>query len=416
MHRFASRAIVGAFGLLTTVCVNAADRVVIDTEQKAAAATVAAHNFLLDSGVGFALPLQLQQVTYPPRDLAVNALKALAATTTPAALMALRGVLTLPCEFGGSFTARMGRNRPGVLQLQWLDCVARQYESDPTYRHKLNGPATIELEENSFTTSGLTLLQFGDATTSVTAYTESFSPDSDWQDTRSFNLRMVGMIPLRRDAAIGFYQGDFNYRLTGYWDDATTITTHIQNIPPDTAHYGLRFSIDRAQVSGSFDYDTPYAIRDEDLYVTRGTFAMISSNSVFPRSGTFSLSANDLQLHSLMDFQALIRGTTLYGRADISWPESAGAGCLNGRYVFRTDQLLENWLYNGMIYKSGALNINNTLTSRYSSLHTEAPINYPPAPTGTVRLDVRRVGNFSRDYEWRIPGSALSNVAQCFGF
>ena len=414
MNRFALRAMAGAATYLVVMSAGAADRVVIDTDQKAAAATVAAHFFLLDSGQELTLQRQLTVVTYPPRDLAANALKALAATTTPTALMGMRSGLTLPCEFGGTLNARMNRTQPGVLKLQWLDCVARRIEGDPTYQHKLNGPATLELTVNSFATSTLNMLRFGNATADVTAFTEQHEEQFDSSDTRSLNLRLAGTIPIIRSSA-GFYAGDFEYHANGFWKDSgQTVFHNLPGEPPTVINGEQRYVIDQATLSGTLVFDAPYLLREDDLYIERGRFAIETPGGNAPRSGTFSVNAKGLHVHSISDRLSLTRGTTLDGRADISWPSEAGAGCLNGGYVFRTDKLLENWLANGEIYKAGALNINNALTVRYSSPDTQPPTSYPPAPRGSVQLDIKRVGTFSHDFEWRIPDLlGFTNVAQC---
>jgi hypothetical protein len=416
MNRTASRAVAAA-ACFTVTSAGAADRAVIDTDQKAAAATLAAHFFLLDSGQELTLSRQLIQVTYPPLDLATNALKSLAAATTPAALMGMRNGLTLACEFGGTFNARMTRNQPGVLKLQWTDCVARQFESDPTFQHKLNGPATLELQGNSFSTKTLTLLRIGDATTDVTADSEQHEEDFDAYDTRSFNLRLAGTVPIGKNSA-GWYVGDFEYHANGFWKDSGRTEFHsIQGEPPSVVSGEQRLVIDQAALSGTLVFEAPYAYREDDLFIERGTFRVESPDNSPPRSGTFSVSANNLHIHSVSDRNTLIRGSTLDGRADISWPAAAGAGCLSGGYVFRTDKLLENWLANGEIYKAGTLNINNVLTTRYSSPDTQPPVVYPPAPRGSVQLDIKRIGSFSHDFEWRIPYLlGFTNVAKCMAW
>jgi hypothetical protein len=413
MKRTAQRAMAGAATCLIVMSAGAADRVVIDTDQKAAAATVAAHFFLLDSGQEMTLLRQLTVVTYPPRDLATNALKMLAAATTPSALIGMRDGLTLPCEFGGTLNARMPRNQPSVLKLQWSDCDARQFESDPTYRHKLNGPATLELADGSFSTSTLKLLRFGDATTDVTAYTEQHEEQFDFYDTRTFSLRLAGTIPIIRTA--GFYAGEFDYHANGFWKDSgQTVIHNLPGEPPTVVNGEQRYVIDQATLKGTLVFEAPYTLREDDLYIERGRFAIESPGGTAPRAGTFSLTARALHVHSISDRSSLTRGTTLDGRADILWPSQAGAGCLNGGYVFRTDKLLENWLANGEIYKAGTLNINNALTVRYSSPDTQPPTTYPPAPRGSVQLDIKRIGTFAHDFEWRIPDlRGFTNVAQC---
>jgi hypothetical protein len=80
-----------------------------------------------------------------------------------------------------------------------------------------------------------------------------------------------------------------------------------------------------------------------------------------------------LQLRREVAVRQLVQNTPFACHENHSRGTHQRDGCLSGGYVFRTDQLLENWMFEGEICNRGALNINGVLTSRYSSPYTTAP-------------------------------------------
>ena len=90
MNRKHRPVIAGVLGMAVTVASNAAP-VVIDTQQKAAAAALTAHSFFLADQPSNTLPVMLIQLNYPSLDLVDDTLRILANATTPDALTATRG-------------------------------------------------------------------------------------------------------------------------------------------------------------------------------------------------------------------------------------------------------------------------------------------------------------------------------------
>jgi len=286
-----------------------------------------------------------------------------------------------------------------------------EYDDTPDTRHTLNGPATLELSEDSFAPSALTLLRLGDATASVTAFSSGTpTPEFTSFATRSFNLRMTGNIPMTRTTD-GFYFGEFDYRFNGNWEDEATSISTFPGYPPSTFHSVSRFAGDQVVARGSNTLDFVRGTNDEDLFLERGAISISGSNNYAPAPFLSSVAVHDLHLHSFSDYVGAVRATTADGRIDVKWDPTQGPGCLNGAYVVRTNELLENWIWDGEVYSAGSMTINNVLTTRYSSPHTEQPL-YPVIPTGSIRLDLKRIGNFSHDYEWRVP-VGTKEIAQC---
>ena len=131
------RAAIGAIAALVTAYAGAAP-VVIDTQQKAAAAALTAHQFFLGDNVSLTLPSKLNGLSYPSRDLLSRTLVFLANATTPDALTASKGGMTLPCALGGSFHARLPRDGSLTLHLEWTGCTF--LHTRPTRNRPLRTP------------------------------------------------------------------------------------------------------------------------------------------------------------------------------------------------------------------------------------------------------------------------------------
>jgi hypothetical protein len=407
------RAMAGAFALLVTSAAGAAG-VVIDTPQKAAAAAITAHAFFLDPNPNFTLPRQIELVTVPSRQLVHASLGVLASATTPDALANARGGGTFACSDGGSLHAQLARAEPVILKFTWIDCKQSLYGGgdDSQYRQTFNGTGSVELAERTFTPTVLKSLRLGTAAADVTSTVAAENEYSTTFSTTRMNVRMSGEIPMT-EWYTGYYVGEFNFYVSGLWDNVSVVTTHILDIPPDTATYENSFVLDQLGIRGATLLDVPGNTLDEDLFVERGTITMTWVNNAWPRPGVYTISPRNLHLRSLTDYATSTIGKTLDGRADVTWPASTGPGCLSGTYVFRTDQLIEAWNGWGTVYKAGGLNINGALTSTYSTSYTSPPMSYPPAPTGAVQLKLRSAAGVPYPYEWN-PSAGLNAAAQCF--
>lgn len=403
------RAAAGATALLVTASAGAAP-VVIDTPQKAAAAALTAHNFFLGDNVYTTVPALLIRVNHPSRDLVSRTLAFLAAATTPDALTASKGGMTVSCPLGGSFKAKLPRDGSLTLHLEWMGCSYLQYAPDPQSAVTYTGPGTVQLVENTFAPSTVALVRLGSITADVVGtsrYQEDFSTSDT---TETMNVRMVGTIPMTRIGTSGWFTGDFDYRITGFVRRHADATFTLPGLPPENNTYDDGTVVEQAAVSGSFP--GLGLIEDQDLFVARGTFTSESSGSYAPEPRSYSIAAHDLHWYSVSDLVSYDRAKTLDGRADVTWSANHGTGCLNGTYVFHTDRLLEQSLYTGSVFHAGALKINNVLTLRYTSPYTRPLTAYPPVFQGTVALDLKRVGVQTIPFDWQAT-LALAPIAQC---
>jgi hypothetical protein len=403
------RAAAGATALLVTASAGAA-AVVIDTQQKAAAAALTTHNFFLGDNVSSTLPVMLTGLAHPSRDLAGRTLEFLANATTPAALTASKGGMTLPCPLGGSFKAKLPRDGSLTLQVQWTGCAFLQYPTDPQSATAYTGPGTVQLTESTFAPTSVALVRIGSITADVVSTTHYGDEFSSTDATRTMNIRMAGSIPMTRLNPTSIFIGDFDYRITGFYRQHDVSTLTFPGIPPETNTYDSGLVIEQAAVSGN--QPGIGGIDDEDLFVTRGTFTSESSSSYAPEPRSFTISPHDLHWHSVSDFPSYDRAKTLDGRADVTWSANHGAGCLNGTYVFHTEQLLEQSWYTGSVFLAGALKVNNALTLSYTSPYTRPLTTYPPIFQGTIKLDLKRVGVTSIPYDWQVI-NVLQPIAQC---
>jgi len=250
----------------------------------------------------------------------------------------------------------------------------------------------------------------GSITTDVVATNHYEDEFSSTDSTRTMNVRMAGDIPMTRLYPTGFFVGDFDYRITGFYRSHDVSTLTLPQQPPDTTTYDQGITIEQAAVSGS--RTGIGGADDEDLFVARGTFTSDMSSSYAPEPRSHSIAAHDLHWYSVSDFPSYDRAKTLDGRADVTWSANHGAGCLNGTYVFRTDQLLEQSWYTGQVFLAGALKINNALTLRYSSPYTRPLTDFPPIFQGTITLDLKRVGAVSIPFDYQAV-NVLGPIAQC---
>ena len=403
------RAAVGAIAALVPAHAGAAP-VVIDTQQKAAAAALTAHSFFLGDNVSLTLPVMLNGLSYPSRDLVSHTLVFLANATTPDALTASKGGMTVPCALGGSFKAKLPRDGSLTLHLDWTGCTFLQYPTDPQLANSYTGPGTVQLLENTFSPTSVALVRLGSIQADVVVTTHYADEFSSTDSTKSMNIRMAGSIPMTRLYPTSLFIGDFDYRVTGFLRQHDVSTVTFPGLPPDTNSYDYSLVIEQAAVSGN--HPGPGGIDDEDLFVARGTFTSESSSSYSPEPRSHSITAHDLHWYSTSDLATYDRVKTLDGRADVTWSANHGPGCLNGAYVFRTDQLLEQSWYTGAVFLAGALKVNNVLTLSYTSPYTRPLTTFPPVFQGTITLNLKRVGVTSLPFDWQAI-NVLQPIAQC---
>jgi hypothetical protein len=404
IRNFLRKLPVAITALICTVAAHAAPAI-IDSEQSAAAAVLSAHHFLLDrNDINNARQL-LIQVTHPPREIVNTGLSMLNAATTPAAL-ALAGSIEVPCEHGGTLSAQLSRDAVRNLRMSFNACVLEHAHLHATY----NGVAEVVFVGNKFAVSAVPSLRLGTATQDFTITVfQSFPPYSDVTDTRSFNLRMVGTIPMTQ-RSVGFYfTGSFAYEVTGFWDSFTTI------VPPDPA-YGLpsehrhRITAEHIMTSGYVKLleTSPTGWLDDQTWLHSGRFSVYFDNINGWHNINESIDVQGLRIRTNELYGG--RQVAVDGRATLAWDPSRGAGCLSGDYTFKTrTPMIEAPGSN--FFKQGEILINGVVASSYSP-----PVQPDPSQPwfwqGPVSIRAANVGQFDYVFDWSVQ-NGLQPIAQC---
>ncbi len=398
-----SRALAAALASFVTVSANAAP-VVIDSEQKAAAALYTAEHLAIDHFSVTAARTGTASLSFRPRDVAVRAFSILEAATTLPELLAMRGGNTFACPLGGSLHARLTRGNPRVLKLQWNDCLLPDFDANVTW----NGATEVTLCEESLAPSRVSAIRVGSGTGDMVATSSYREGEGDawgymWVDTQTTNLRIAGDIPVAQTPG-GAVFGDFSFTLSGFHASHNVFTP---NGAPST-EYAERFTAENLVASGSTQYFPDDPTFDEHLILHRGTLSRVVE-SFLDRSESFT--ANNLRMYASSHYPTLRTTVTLDGRADFQWGPSSGAGCLNGAYTFRTRSPLTG-PFGFSTHDGGELIINGSTSVRYFSAAT-VPAHLPvPARDMLVNINVRNVGSFNFDLANSVR-LGLREMAQC---
>jgi hypothetical protein len=391
------------------ICTDAAHAapVTIDSEQSAAAAVLSAHHFLLDRNDLNNARQLLINVTHPSRAIINTGLSMLDAATTPADL-ARAGSIDVPCLHGGTLSAQLTRGTVRNLRMSFNGCVLDYSHLHATY----NGVAELAFAGNKFAVNTVPSLRLGTATQDFTITTfQSFPPYSDVTDTRSFNLRMVGTIPMTQ-RSVGFYfTGSFAYEVTGFWDSFTTI------VPPDPL-YGApsehrhRITAEEIITSGYVKLPETSATEwlDDQTWLHSGRFSVYFDNINGWHNINESIDVHGLRIRT-KELYAGGRQVTVDGRATLAWDPSRGAGCLNGDYTFKTGTPLREAAGGSNFFQQGEILINGVAQSRYSPPIQPDP-SQPWFQQGPVSIVVANVGQFDYVFDWSVQ-NGLAPIAQC---
>ena len=407
MPRTIRRALSGAFTAIVCAAAAQSAPAVIDSEQKAAAAVLSAHHFVLDRTDLNNARQNLINVTHPSREIINIGLNMLAGATTPAAL-ARSGGISLPCVHGGTVSAQLSRGLVRTLKMSFNLCVLDRSNLHATY----NGVGEIVLLGDKFVVNAVPSLRLGTATQDFTITTfQSFPPYSDVTDTRSFNLRMTGLIPMTQLRAGFYFTGPFAYDVTGFWDSFTTI------VPPDPM-YGLpsehrhRITAEHVVASGFLDLpenSTTMWLNDE-TWLLSGRFTTYFDNVNGWRNRTESVDFDKLRVRT-QELYGLGRQVAVDGRAKLAWDPARGPGCMSGDFTFKTRVPLIVALYNTNHFQSGEILVNGAATSKYSTPIVPDP-NQPWFMQGPVSISAPGLGPFNYVFDWGVQ-FGLAPVAQC---
>jgi len=399
-RQYSKLAALAAAAMLTCAAVNAAP-VVIDSEQKANAAGAAAQRALSQ-------PLYDQGlVTFYARGIAEHALMQLAATTTPIRLINSRNGITLACATSGNLTARMARAFPRVLKLQWQAC---KYNDLDDYPRERNGSAEIVLLSDTFAPKTVAAIRFGTLNADFTDSRHIEYPDQITDELRSFNLRMLGQIPMVRAFPLyGLFVGPFAFELTGFYQEhsLTELPGSGQPLFEQTSRTSAEFLI----VSGATTYNTAKTHSVEDLRLHFGKVTHTYSSSTSGESSN-SYTADGFRVRREADYVTFSGSQAVDGKIDFQYSPLSG-NCLNGAYTFKTRApLVSNSLYSGL-FDAGDLLINGSTTARFYSAANVPPTLPVPQLGMLVHLDVRNVGSFNYDASGL---GVFAQNSQCYGW
>jgi hypothetical protein len=378
----------------------AASPVVIDTEYKAKAALITAFT-------AHGEPAQLHNsASYNARRVAEEALARVASAISPQALVRSHDGMTQPCQISGTFTARMTRSYPRVLEVQWNAC---QYLHDlDGYFSERNGAAEIVLLSDSFTPKHVASIRLGSGTQDFSDYRVILDAEQTSYETRSANLRIVGLIPMvRAFPRFGLFTGGFAFDLTGFARDHVVIEFPDPTIPAYVSDSLVTW--EHMLASGSNVYDAPKTHLVETMEMHWGTVTVSIEQSGWGRQSR-AFSPDSLRVRTESDFVNWTMYRAVNGAFDYQRDIDGYPSCHNGRYTFRTHIPYGGSLSSGA-YDSGDLLINGSTRARFYS-----PANVPPdlpVPQNgmLVHLEVAGLGSF--DYD--IPGTyALNPGTGCF--
>ena len=351
MNRFASRALALAAGI-GCVAANAAapSYVVIDTEQKAAAAVVAAQATAQGT-------TSYQSLTFQPVQSYANlAIATAASVTTLSDLVANPAGIDVPCPTSGSMTATASPAAPRTLSFEYHDCHANVFEGPIS----LNGVGSVTLSTDSFDAPSLVEIRLGNLTqdfvqTQVTSF-------PGWINTKTNlrNIRVFGNIPVW---PLQYVRPDTNtpysYTIVGF-DDRTDHQEFPGTGTPDYES-GSRSVFEGVNYTGSLGYNAAGTISDSDV-TANGTLTHTRRDPP-PYGTTFKRFQYDgFRLHDIFDFGGTFSQTlTIDGRVNYTFPVTFGTdGCLSGAYSFKTRSPLRGPYFQWK-FTAGELSINGAV-------------------------------------------------------
>jgi len=391
----------GAVLILFAGCISSANatNVVLDSEQRAAAAVLTAIRLRAE------VPLQVAGLTYGPKDYVERTLRLLETEFSPEALRQARGGVLVSCPGGGSLRARLSRTTH-VLDIDWNEC---SFQPEGT-RTLLTGPARVTLCEDDLTPDIVTQLSVGNSSRDLVVRT-SFGgapPDPNGQTAR--NVRLAGQITLGRASVDYPFDGSFSYSLDGYY---FVKGRSRMGVPGEVYQdVEVRLTASHAWVSGTMEHgDLGWR---EDVRINLGNFSsrtyygpVLDQPEIIYSSG---FDAVALRVANSGDYMVDSESFEISGWANYQYRENESMSCANGGYAFKTRipaRYPSEFEYGPDSFDQGEIQINGSTVARFSA-------NADPAELGEmhVDLDVAHIGSFAYDgngfWETQIP-----SVAQC---
>jgi hypothetical protein len=375
----------------------------IDTQQKLASATQQGISFIRSQ------PGRLSVLTDAAREYIEKPLADLAAATTPAALAGTQDGLTMPCATSGSIAARVTRSLPRVLKLEWNACAFLDSGGFPRQR---DGSGEIGLLSNSFAPRNVGGIRLGSATADFIDERHSAFPEMVTHERRTLNLRIVGVIPVKRAfVTFGVFSGPFAYDVVGFHDEVDTYEFPGGEFPPHSTHN--RIIAEHVFATGDVGYrgeNNQQYTSDISLLWGELSFSIFDLPPLDERR-TVSRFAG-LRLREDYDFMTFTSALSIDGKIDhlpMPWLGSENDGCFAGERVYRTRAPLRGPAFD-VVFTSGELAVNNSSTLFYSA--ASVPSSQPvPSQGYMVRLDVRNTGPVY--YDTASQFDTLRHVGEC---
>jgi hypothetical protein len=385
----------GGAGLLLSTAFATASPIVLDTEQKAAAAFETA---LFKAEVPRSVNGNVDNVVLFTDVM----LRMVNAATTPAALLSAPGGITIPCGVAGSFKARMPDAQPRVLHLRFTDCRARPWGG--SQERTFNGPTAITLPADTFQPESLPAVRFGNDSAELLIDHHTETADQREDVTEAFNIALRGEISMVLLFDSGAYTSSF--RMNGYTDQRATIES-----PLGTPPYFLGYKMTAEHLSVVRTVSSDGDISGDDTQYLAGSVAFTQTQ---PSYGVFTdaYAFNDYGVNRVTNWgPAWNEQLSIDGRITVTFNPFWGSGCTNGLYAMKTRAPLFYSLDSPSTFQGGELVVNGAVAEFYSAENTPPGL---PVPVNGMLLNlrVRDVGTFNYDAaDWF---QALSPVGVCY--
>ena len=324
--------------------------------------------------------------------------------TTPQSLLASMQGVSIPCEFGGSFTARMSRARPGELTIDWSACTQ---EADEYFNSTLSGPVILKLTSSSFTPECIKSLRAGTKTTNVIWTRNYTDPESPQVYEEEFNFTMRGVIPVTRLFESGYFTGEGDFTLSG-----SAIGTSQSLLDG----YSDRSStiVEGARVKRSTIYSDNNTVLSRSFELVKGSLVSRSESPYGAREHSFSSkNFRAREFTDYGDFTAVKQQQWIDGKVNYQYGEGFNPICVSGDYVLKTRVPMTNLsLFTKQERDEGEVVVNNSTVRFYPAANIPPNL---PTPIGNMltTIDVKHVGSFAFDSDWTSPRTVAA-VSQCW--
>ncbi len=401
MTRLETRARLGA--LLATfsgiVAASAASPIFIDSEAKADAAVVTAFR------VADEAPQDFNAIASESRLVVENALQFLRAHTTPSALLANRSGKRIPCPISGTLTAKLSRNLPRVLDIDWNRC-----HFEDSLSHTYIGRTEVTLVTDSFTPTRVAGIRHGAGKKALVDEVLILNTSQVVPDEHTFNLSLFGDIPmLRMFGTGGPFVGSYAFETDGVFHEMANVL--LPGEGETLFQVTSDWIFERARFAGSRVGGEATLKDDDDFTLRSGRFTFVHTFPAFstqPEQVSMRrYSGNELRVHRVTAFGTGAEQLSIDGRANYLWSQDSGLGCRSGTYAFATNVPMNRPNSSEPRLDSGEILVNDAALATFS-IATGFPF---PFTIQHIRVAVANVGTF--DYDGLTVTDTLGPVAVC---